>query len=66
MKDRLPVCPRCGSRWLIEDAEPDLFSCHRCMTWLRRSDGILLPTAVSAVDTASLPLPWRRAEKDRI
>jgi hypothetical protein len=33
-------CPRCGVHRLVEDADPALFSCFGCWTWLRRgADG---------------------------
>ena len=56
-----PACPRCGSPYLVEDADPALLSCFACATWLRRvPGGALVPTRVPRVDTSRLPLPWRR------
>jgi len=57
------TCPRCRSTHLFEDAEPGLPSCFRCSTWLREGrEGGLIPTAVEVIDTAALPLPWRKAK----
>ena len=57
------TCPVCGSRYLFDDADPELLSCFRCSTWLRRGPGgVLIRTSVPLVDTAALPLPWRKAK----
>ena len=53
-------CPRCGAHRLVEDAEPGLFSCFGCWTWLRRDiDGTLRQVEIPRVETAALALRWR-------